>query len=388
MVTKTTHTIAAHWPRENEYSTVSPDDRLQLVFSLYAADTVGGQRTGHPPKHTDSADYPDNVLNLVFVHGTQMCKEVWDYMVEKFYTCEAFGFGARLGTVVAVDPVNHGESAVLNSGKLGPVCTWYDGGKDIVQILRHLNVTRGTTMVLGHSMGGAQAVYAALFEPHLIDSVVLFDPVGYFDGELFDNEHVVQLTGKRMTKLKRFVRAEFADGADYEKYMKTVGISRTFHPRIQADYIRYAARQNADGSYSFNAPAQQQLVSYLSSQFAMRDIRHLLPAVKPAMLHVGGSLADWNPPEAQDMWTSLVPRSEAVEVPNGTHLFPFDLPDETFDTILPFITKRLEQGTLNSRRVSARRVSTDAQRRAFVDDNIDNFLQGLTKGKRELFSKL
>lgn len=381
MLSKTTHTIDAYHPRENEFSTVSPDDRLQIVYNLYTKSGVS--------RHFDSGEYPDDRLNLVFIHGTQMCKEVWEYMIEKFFDCGLFGKdGERLGAVVSLDPVNHGESCALNKDKLGFVCTWSDGGKDVVQVLKHLNLQSGTTIVLGHSMGGAQALYAALHEPHMIDSVVLFDPVGYFNAELLRNENVIKMTGERMSKLKRFVRSEFKDEEDYLKYMKTRGISRTFHPRIQADYIKYAAKKNADGSFSFLASADQQLVSYFSSQFAMQDIPHLLPVVKPAMLHVDGELADWNPPEAQEMWTSLVQRSEAAVVKNGHHLFPFDQPDETFDAIVPFIQRRLEQGTINSKQQSARRSFTDKQRKEYVSTALEHHLASLVKGSRPAYSKL
>ncbi len=147
---KTLRTQDAHYPRTPLNSTVYPSDRLDLVLTVYESRLLDSVDSAHNDLHNKE------IINLIFVHGTGMCKEVWNYHIDKLFR----GNDKKdrkwiLGTAVAIDAVNHGDSYLLNKNKVGWCYNWLDGGKDISRVVKKLNL-KGRTLSIGHSMGGYQ----------------------------------------------------------------------------------------------------------------------------------------------------------------------------------------------------------------------------------------
>jgi pimeloyl-ACP methyl ester carboxylesterase len=372
VLTKQICVCDAHWPRENSASVVSPDDRLKIVYAVYQDDRFD----------TSTAD-PDSLLNLVFAHGTQMCKETWEYMISLAFD----RFGAKLGRVISVDAANHGDSHQLNKGKLSWTVTWSDGGKDLVCVLRDVAL-RGTTILVGHSMGGAQCLYASFYEPALIDSVVVLDPVAYMDPELYGNREITKFFGTRLQKLTKFVRAEFKDKNDYLNYMNKVGISRGFHPNVRQDYIDNSAIYNPDGSVSFKTSFEQQMVSYASSGNTLRDLMKIMSCLDLEVLHVCGDIHDWNPAESQQKILEALQHGTGAIVEGGKHLVPFEMPVETFEAMSAFLEKRRDRGTHLAKEMAERRMFTQTQRDKYVVQGLKQVLDSLSLGDRYSFAKL
>ncbi|ANB14516.1 Lpx1p [Sugiyamaella lignohabitans] len=371
-ITKERFVIDAHHPRESFDSTVSPDDRLKLVYNVYKDD-----------RFDNSTADPTTLINLVFAHGTQMNKEIWQYMIELFYN----DFGARLGNVVAIDAINHGESLILNNGKLGPYITWSDGGKDINCVIRALNNV-GPTILIGQSMGGAMCTYAVIHEPGLIDSIVIIDPVLYLDPEYYTNEHVTALTSDRFKKLEKYIKTKFQNREEYETYMSKKTISRGFHPRVLKDYIDTSAIENPDGTISTINSLDQQLISYLSSQPTLRDLYSLLTAIDSEVLYVCGDIADWNPPDAHEKVIERLRYGSLKIIPGGKHLVVFDMPDETYAAIKDFVDRRGKRGSELIQKARARSNYSLNQRLEFAHEGRKYQLESLAAGKRFVYSKL
>ncbi|OOQ91329.1 hypothetical protein PEBR_00300 [Penicillium brasilianum] len=53
---------------------------------------------------------------LLLTHGTSFCKELWEPLIEYWLRDDSF---LNIQAVFAMDAVNHGDSAVLNQGRLG-----------------------------------------------------------------------------------------------------------------------------------------------------------------------------------------------------------------------------------------------------------------------------
>lgn len=125
--------IPATHPR-NEKTVKHPDSRLDLVAHDY---------------HVFDAD--ESALTLIFTHGTSFNKDLWHLIIDFLLTCE--GLQGLIRRVVAIDAVNHGDSAVLNQDKLEACAFWPDNAYDILTTVQTLRLS-GPVVGIGHSFGG------------------------------------------------------------------------------------------------------------------------------------------------------------------------------------------------------------------------------------------
>jgi pimeloyl-ACP methyl ester carboxylesterase len=119
----------------------------------------------------------DDPINMVFLHGVGMNKGVWHYYIDLLYKKYS-----RLNACIAVDAVNHGDSAQANVGKLGYFSHWIDGSRDVCQCLKNeesFMKQNAVNIIVGHSMGGAVSLVTSLLEPNLFNSVVVVNPVSW-----------------------------------------------------------------------------------------------------------------------------------------------------------------------------------------------------------------
>lgn len=322
---KLTETIEAQYPRQTPWGTMRPQDRLKIVYNVYT-----------PPENKRNGEYP---INLVFVHGTGMCKELWEDMIERFFN----EFEGPIGKVISLDAATHGESALLNQGLLGWAHPWTDGARDIVKLVREtIPYGSGPTILVGHSMGGAQCVHAAFFAPAEIDAIAVVDPVSYTPDELLTEEGAREFISKRMGKVRKGIRDEFTDYKDYENFMKTRYLSQSFSQRILDDFIKHGAEKRPDGTYRFKTTPEQQMIGYYSALYTILNdyTMSLLRQLTCPVLHLAGTNSTFNYPGAIDMFRDNMPKgSEYVDIEDGTHLVPFEQPEETFKGMLPFISK-------------------------------------------------
>ncbi len=124
---------------------------------------------------------------LVFVHGWLLSRHYWTPMVQKLspsYQCLAYdlrGFGeSQLG---ASDPVTTAEAVWSRTAIAHPSLhhepTRYTPAayaQDLIALLQALNITRA--WIVGHSLGGSIALWAAALAPHTIEGVVCLNAGG------------------------------------------------------------------------------------------------------------------------------------------------------------------------------------------------------------------
>lgn len=360
----------AHWPRENIESVLNKNDRLKVAYNVYRDECWAGVKR-----------HPDDNLNLVFSHGAQMCKELWNFIIELCFRDSTLG--PKLDKVVAIDCVNHGDSYLANTGKISATNMWTDIARDITCVIRDLNMT-GTTILVGHSMGGGASLYAAFFEPMLIDSIVTIDPMGSTSD--FDSPDTIKSLARTFETLKaKKALDRFESQAAYEQYIRHESLAARFVPRCQDDYLAASAVKQSDGSYVFKTPQIQQLAIYLSGQFAFRDLAKILPSLYHEVLHVYPTLG--NAKNAATFRNSLR-HCTYGEIFGAGHLVPFEKPVETFKAILPFILKRYEKGRSLAHELSARSSWTPAQKQEYIEKTVESQLLALHDGERKMYAKI
>ncbi|KAL1792312.1 hypothetical protein ACET3X_008819 [Alternaria dauci] len=150
MIIPATHPRALH-------TVHSPDSRLDLALFDY---------------HVFDAD--ESALTLVLTHGTSFNKDLWHLIIDFLITSqELHGLIRR---VVAIDAVNHGDSALLNKEKLGKAAFWPDNAYDILTTIQTLGLSQ-PLVGIGHSFGGGIMAHAALLSRSSFTATILVDPI-------------------------------------------------------------------------------------------------------------------------------------------------------------------------------------------------------------------
>lgn len=362
-----------HWPRENLDSMMSPDYVPKIAYTLYS-DT----RTNVNKRTADDTE----ILNLVFVHGAQMCKELWDFHAEMCFLDPLIG--PYLGTVVAVENICHGDSYVANAGNVSWSTTWADSARDINKVVRSLEM-RGTTILVGHSMGATQSFYAALFDPGLYDSIVAIDCVGYSTDGRFDDKGSIQQLGRTYQKLVKMIKTKFKSEEEYLRYHEEVGIAKKFHPKCKEAYIKASRIDHPDGTIEFKTPDLHQLAIYMSGQYAYRDAKYVARQLDCEIFHIWGTRE--NKREAK-LWRQSFRYGSFYDIPDEGHLVPFEKPVEVFNAYRNFLIRRRARGSQFQRELNVRRRFTLDDRTRFNRSGVENVFSGLLRGERRLDSKL
>lgn len=321
----------AHFPRSDRTSTIRPFDELQIAANIY---TDPRPETQHVRDARNKKD-PAELINIVFLHAVGFVKENWEIWAEMFFD----KYGDSLGTVLAFDSVNHGESYVLNRHKLGLTVSWEDAGRDVLKILRELNI-KSNVVLIGHSMGGASALQAAAFERRVIDSVITIEPVAYLNPRTHTTKPGRKALVTMLEKINKYIQDKFPDQQAYEKYMARGGVARTVHPRIRDELFRYGRHVEEDGTILAVPPRHAQMSCYISSYLSTRYINDQMKTIDCEVCHVIGAAATWNPPESVKSIREGLPNVVAVDIENGQHLVAMERPEDTFNAIVPFFEKR------------------------------------------------
>lgn len=324
-------TTDAQFPRTAGATSLS-NDRLKIVYDRYKTDTP----------------IPDGVtkVNFIFAHGSGMNKSVWSYHCKKLYELTQNFSNWRVDSIVSVDGATHGDSALLNKEKMGWTCDWCDGGRDLIQVVKHECNTSGDftpgvdtrNILVGHSMGGFNALYAGFLEPNLFDSIVAAEPVIHYDAAF---------TGpffKRIKKVGTLIKEEFPDMEAARHYYKHESFYKTLHPEVLNDFVEDSVFQDTDGKIKLKANKQAALATYYSVAHSGFRGMHCLLMLDMPFYHITGSDATWTPPMSVEFINEQVPKHllETTEVEKGQHNLHAEMPDTFLDLVIKFADKRVK----------------------------------------------
>ncbi|EKC98389.1 hypothetical protein A1Q2_07403 [Trichosporon asahii var. asahii CBS 8904] len=151
---------------------------------------------------------PVGGYTLVCTHAGGLQKEHWHTIIREIIShdpsapAQAFGGGplgphnVRIDEVWMMDDLHHNESVYLSDGRLGPLQSWEDTGRDFLNLVAHVVTSAPAcsdrpwdlpwsptpevprkVIGLGHSFGGAAICHAAHARPELFAGICLVDPV-------------------------------------------------------------------------------------------------------------------------------------------------------------------------------------------------------------------
>lgn len=300
-------------------------------------------------KYTTKRKIKGKVINMVFMHGNGMNKGMYHTYIDKLYADNP-----QLNVCIALDAVNHGDSAVQNKGKLGHIYNWQDGAKDICKVVTvdesktFLN-RNSINMVCGHSMSGFVAAIACLREPNLFDSCMMINPVAHTDDEhkeIFGYVLHGWLKGDLIT-------SEFdIDDGNWLDQVTTFFKTKSFFKRFDSDILHNLIYDEYNGIYdpkknynhvSLKSSRDQQSVVYACRAQTISSALSNYQNIAIPTYHVVG-LSDTSTPGAvefvrEQMKNVIIP----IDVPNGYHCMNGESPQ----VILPIIQNAIDETVKN-----------------------------------------
>lgn len=319
---KYTKVVEAEFPRWNLHSTIPSGVSLSVVFDHY--------RLRRNLLNLDKVQ-----VNLYFLSGTGMTKSIWRYYIKKFFELNNEEVNWQIANCIAIDLVNHGESAIENEGKLGWEFDWREGSHDLLQVAKSLRLP-GENVVIGHSMGGFQSLYSTTIAPLLFKFVIAIEPVLH-SSEL--GTFVFQT--KLLPSLNKAIRSEFKNEEDFYTYFKKYSFYRKFHPEILNDFIESEKLINKDGTVSAKTSKQQQMICYYQGEKIFKASLSILKHIPIPVIHVIGGNATWTEKESNKVVDEVIPDVEVITVPNGEHLVNGEDPDAIFEIIVNGLHKHI-----------------------------------------------
>ena len=322
-------------------STPLSTDRLKIAYIKYT-------NIAQPP--------PDAIVfNVLFAHGTGMNKVAFRTHIDKLFEyAELVGHLQKwfLNLVVAFDLIGHGDSAVLNQGKLGWVFRWEDQGRDVLELIKQqqdiygdfYNDASHKAILIGHSFGATCNAFAAVFDHSAFDTVIALEPVS-----LFGDPDTAKAAKKRFAKLAHIIKDKFPDEETYYKSFKRSPVFLGFDKTIAKDIAEAEKWSQPDGSYRTKALTQQQMITYLGAMDSVPRLMNLYKTLRLHFVHVIGLKSAWNPPDANVYVRDQIPSEflTTYDLEEGEHNVFAQRPEDFNEVIRDVILKRAEVGHAN-----------------------------------------
>jgi len=254
--------------------------------------------------------------------------------------------------IIALDQRGHGDSDWAPDGDY----TREAFVRDLEGLCEALGLER--FVLMGHSMGGLNAVAFTVKHPERVRALVLIDVGPEAAKEGVDN-------------IRRFVQ-----GPDELEFEEFVQLAHRFNPRRSIENIRermrHRLRQTESGKWTwkfdkrFRQPDGQLRIG---SDLSNDEMWALFRSVQVPTLLVRGAESDVLTQEVAERTVREMPRARLVVVPNAGHSVPGDNPDAFTTAVLEFlddveagrfrgVAEQAGRGTPNGAEVMRRRPGT------------------------------
>lgn len=246
----------------------------------------------------------DGDLDVLFVHATGFCKEVWQPVIDRVVS-ESFSW-------MSIDQRGHGDS---DSGTLPN--DWDFLARDVIDVLRdHAGV-----IGVGHSSGGGVIARAEAFRPRMFRHLVLIEPIIFpppyrrMDGPMSEG-----------TRRRRDVFP--SRDAAFERFAS--GPFGAWAPEVLAAYIDHGFRATERGW-------ELKCVPEVEADFYAEGLNHdtwdRIETIEVPVTLVAGEGSDTHPKPYLDALASRFREVEVVVVRGAGHLVPMEDPSAIAEII-------------------------------------------------------
>ncbi|MFM7262913.1 MAG: alpha/beta fold hydrolase [Acidimicrobiales bacterium] len=207
---------------------------------------------------------------------------------------------------------------------------WMPYGNDALAAARHLSAASGGAQVVGvgHSMGGASLLMAALREPQLFRALFVFEPI-VFPPPVDDGPRPASPLPAGARK-RRAVFASFDEAL--ENFTAKPPMS-SFHPVARAAYVRHGFAPLPDGSVTLKCLPDHEARTYETG--ATSGMFDRLPEVATPTWVMAGAPAPYQPSSFAATVAERLPDSTYVQWDEMGHFGPLEHPE----TIATFVQR-------------------------------------------------
>lgn len=286
-----------------------PTNRLEQVFeratetvtSTDGVDLVWYHANVAPESHSVQPSHP-----LLFSHATGFHGRVFTPIAERLtrFSCTTFDYRG------------FGDTSAPSNWTL----SWDGFGDDALMMARHVSSIHAHRPIVGvgHSMGGAALIMAALREPNLFAALVVFEPI-VFPPEVRSQAHranpLADVTRRRRTTFGSFdeARGNFAAKPPLS----------SLHPTALDAYVRFGFTPSDDGVI---IKCQPEFEARTYEMGAMHDTWNSLERLTVPTWVMTGAHAEHSPAAIATRIADLLPNGTLVEWRDRGHFGPLEDP--------------------------------------------------------------
>jgi len=247
---------------------------------------------------------------VILLHGFGDSAEVWEFVLP--YLEGPFRF-------IALDQRGHGKSDRAPLERY----TTFDFVSDVEALRKRLNLGRLT--LIGHSMGGRNAIVYSSTYPEAVEKLVVID----YAPELSERGRKRILSALR-SRPDRFHLHDMAEALREENHRITY--------EKALSYLKKITRPGNDGLFEWLCDVRL-IHKMREGKRVLRDVNlwDFLPNLRMPTLFIRGEESDLVEREVLEKVALLLPKVHVVEVPRAGHAVPLDNPEETAQAINRFL---------------------------------------------------
>lgn len=199
---------------------------------------------------------------------------------------------------------------------------WSRYGDDALAAARHLSAECGGQPVygVGHSMGGASLIMAALAEPDLFRALFVFEPIVFPPPEPAQGDR----PASPLPAGARKRRSRFAHFDEAMENFSSKPPMASFHPAARDAYVRHGFKPTTDGSVELKCLPEHEARTYETggSTSTWND----LPLVTTPVWVMSGAVAPFQPSSFAHLVAERIPGSTYVRWDEMGHFGPLEHP--------------------------------------------------------------
>jgi len=210
--------------------------------------------------------------------------------------------------------------------------SWEVLGDDLCQLVSQL---QRPTISLGHSMGTAAILMAAIRRPELFKSLILIEPVlvprRYLAALRFFRRFspgTIPLVKKTLARVDRFASRQQA----FEHY-RPKGVFKGISDEVLWDYVQHGFTEVAPGEFTLAYSREWEARCYT----LVHNLWKLLPQLRVPTLAIRAKDSNTLAMSSWNKWQAMAPQVDFIEIEDAGHLVPFEKPDQLSRTILDWI---------------------------------------------------
>lgn len=319
------------WPRaEGTVVKNTPPNAIKVAYRKYTN------------RHRQTSQ--QEAVRLVFIHGTGMNKAIWHYHIDQMFT-KFHQSGVYLECALAIDTANHAHSAKLNQQYLGDIFEWEDGVKDTLNVIDAENGpnSKKKYIAIGHSMGGAQAMYASWMRPQLFQLLIIINPVVYGGAPMELIRAVLVDPGRMETYFKVEPGQDPRTAA--KKYFRTKSIFRSFKDQVLQPMVEDDLPAVTEGQTELTmlSTQHQTLGTYATARGCLKAMSPKWPEVNVPVVRLLSEFDNASPKERLALEKALGSKMTTVTFPGGKHNLHADAPEFTISAFIEAIERAVKK---------------------------------------------